>query len=667
MFRATVDPPGVYFDEATPLFRLTGVRMDVCAFVGVAPRGPARVPLADDELDDWLRPLPFLDRQRRRRSVAVAIESFDEYRRVYGGFEGPGRLPYAVQAFFEQGGRRAYIVRIVHEYGDVRDQLGIARAVLDGVQPVGGGVVRLRARHEGAWGNRLRAALFFDTTPVAIDRTRSTPSELFVASDAPIAEGSTLQATMPTGEHRLATVNWVSMVHTTSGSGRQQRIVLTAPLAAAPIAIALVQATVQIGDGAGVNEEHANLALSPRHPRSLADVLSRESDLVIPDPAWVSSELEPQDAQLTVARTRRSQFRSGRDRYRDISPDDFFDATWTLGNDTAGSGVHAVVELSDLAMVCVPDLYDPVAVPPMEDILDRPTLAGDEFEYCLETAPPQRQASAPDELVSLQLNPRLPADLAIISRHQQALVELAETTRGFTALLDVPPGLQLNQMMRWRQQFSSAFAAAYHPWILTAPREDQRDALIRIPPSSVAAGVIADQERRFGVPQGPANVIAVSAVNLDRVVTSEDHASLHTSGINVFVRDPDGFRLTSARTLSTNPHYRQLSVRRLVTMIARTLEQQTQWIVFEPHTAMLRAQLRGALESLLQELYLANAFTGNTEEEAFFVRCDERLNDQRTVDAGKLIAEIGIAPAEPLEFIIVRLVRNVDGRVTVEG
>ena len=666
MFRATVDPPGLYFTDPAPLFTLTGVRMDVCAFVGVAPRGPARAPLSDDELDDPLHRLPFLDLQRRRRSVAVAVESFDEYRRIFGGFEGPGRLPYAVQTFFEQGGRRAYIVRIVHDYGDVRDRLGIARAVIDGVKQAGGGVVRLRARHEGAWGNRLRVELSFHTTPVSIDPARTTSSRLLVATDAPLVAGSTVQATLPGGGRRLATANWVSIVPVPGTNGRQKAIDLTAPLPEIPIAISLVQATVEIDDGAGMTEVHAGVALSPRHPRSLAYVLSRESNLVIPHPEWVDSELEPLDPRLIVSRTRRSQFHGGRNRYRDITSEDFFDAKWVLGNDTAGSGVHAVVKLPDVAMVCMPDLYDPRPIAEPEIVLDQP-FAGPEFVDCVEPPNEQRQAAEFDELVGLRLNPQQPSDLALISQYQRRFVELADTTRAFCALLDVPPGLQLTQVLRWRQQFSSAFAAAYHPWILAAPATDQRDSLIRIPPSAAGAGIIAERELRFGVPHGPANVVAVSAVNLDRLVEPGDHASLHTAGINVFIRDVDGFLLTSARTLSTDPHYRQLSVRRLVTMIARTLEQQTQWIVFEPHTAALRADLKRAIEALLEELYRANAFTGDTEEDAFFVRCDEELNDQRTVDSGKLIAEIGIAPAEPLEFIIVRLVRNVDGRVTVEG
>src|SRR5947199_72942 len=119
--------------------------MDVCAFVGVAPRGPARPARFDvdwatqDECD-----------AKPARSVAVAVESFDAYRRLYGGFEGPGLLPYAVASFFEQGGRRAYIVRIVHAYttpaGDP-DPAGNAAAVAEAALPLatrGGAPLLLR-------------------------------------------------------------------------------------------------------------------------------------------------------------------------------------------------------------------------------------------------------------------------------------------------------------------------------------------------------------------------------------------------------------------------------------------------------------------------------------------------------------------------------------------
>ena len=82
--------------------------MDVCAFVGVAPRGPARVPVAVGSTALARTTGPASSRQRPRRAPwRSPVESFDEYRRLFGGFEGPGLLPYAVATFFEQGGRRA--------------------------------------------------------------------------------------------------------------------------------------------------------------------------------------------------------------------------------------------------------------------------------------------------------------------------------------------------------------------------------------------------------------------------------------------------------------------------------------------------------------------------------------------------------------------------------
>ena len=153
--------------------------MDVCAFVGVAPRGPARVPYTDEE---WLeagstRPLAArcatsrVDPTRPRRVGRGAGGGWDEYTRLFGGFEGPGRLPYAVAAFFEQGGRRAYIVRIVHDVPDATRRpaprsaaAGLAAA--GAPAPASGSAPATRA----AGATALRAALSFATRPLALER-----------------------------------------------------------------------------------------------------------------------------------------------------------------------------------------------------------------------------------------------------------------------------------------------------------------------------------------------------------------------------------------------------------------------------------------------------------------------------------------------------------------
>src|SRR5712691_5426774 len=161
--------PGIYPYPDVPLRALTGVRMDVCAFVGVAPRGPARVPVFDEH---W--------------RVAVAVESFDEYRRFYGGFEGPGLLPYAVAAFFDQGGRRAYIARIVHDY---QNQAINEERVATGKVPdlkMDSGALALRARNEGSWGNGLRASMSFSLGPVHFEASSTTGLTLPADTDLPV-------------------------------------------------------------------------------------------------------------------------------------------------------------------------------------------------------------------------------------------------------------------------------------------------------------------------------------------------------------------------------------------------------------------------------------------------------------------------------------------------
>jgi phage tail sheath protein FI len=124
--------------------------------------------------------------------------------------------------------------------------------------------------------------------------------------------------------------------------------------------------------------------------------------------------------------------------------------------------------------------------------------------------------------------------------------------------------------------------------------------------------------------------------------------------------------LSAARTLSRDPQWRQLSVRRLVTMLKRVLERRLQWMVFESNTPQLRREVAHTLRAYLRELYRAGAFRGATEAEAFFVRCDDRLNPAAVIDQGRLVCEIGVAPAEPLEYLVLRIHRDGDGVLSVE-
>jgi uncharacterized protein len=654
--RIPLGAPGIYHYPDVPLRALTGVRMDVCAFVGVAPRGPARVPVFDEK---WRDGRPCVEPQRpRRRTAAVAVESFDEYRRLYGAFEGPGLLPYAVAAFFEQGGRRAYIARIVHA-----DRLHPENEGQPAVGTVGGastpaGPLILRARNEGSWGNQLSASIRFTYTPVSFEDRAA--ASLTFAGDSDVPAGSLLRLTLEDGSIELRFVTSLVPEGRAGARGFVHRASLSSSVPSLPAGAELAHGVLSLGDGTGRTETHERLGLSFLHPRWMATVLCYESSLAYPDHSWAESEVLPDESAAVVA------FEGGTDLYEKITPQDFFDDSWVLGNDEPGEGVHALVQLPDLSLVVAPDLYSPEPLAEPETITDSVSLAGPTFERCVTVQAPAEQGAATPDLEGLRLDPAIPADLAEITRLQLQLETLAEQVRSFIVLLDVPLGLKQRQILEWRSKFHSAYAAAYHPWLRAARRDDSRDALIRIPPSAVAAGIIARKENLFGVAHGPANELAAEVVTVDDVVSPQRHDELHPHGINVYSRERDGIRLTAARTLSRDPAYRQLSVRRLVTMIKRTLDQQTQWLVFEPNNSALRAEVRKLLEGFLRRLFRAGAFRGATEEESFFVKCDAELHPHRVLDAGQLIALVGVAPAEPLEFIVLRLSRDGDGTLAVE-
>jgi hypothetical protein len=658
--RPPLGAPGIYHAAADPLRALTGVRMDVCAFVGVAPRGPARVPVVDER---WPDDRPCVEPGRpRRRSAAVPVESWDDYLRHFGGFEGPGLLPYAVASFFEQGGRRAYVVRIVHAYGTDEDAAGVAAATLAGITIRGGGAPVLRARSEGRWGDGLRAELTYAARPLFPLQAGLT--EVAFAPDTPLAAGALLRLALPDGERVLRFVAGVRLRGKADSPRRELVATLDVPAPADPVGAELVEAALEVDDGAGRRERHDRLALSPLHRRFLATVLCYESELLYPDSAWAERELDPAGPGLDPAAAAR--FDGGEDRYRAILPEDFLDAEWVLGDEEPGDGVHALVHLDDLALVVCPDLYSPGPLVPIERVVAPATLAGPEFAPCAVVEPPPAQAEPTEELEGLRLDPTLPADLKAITALQRRLERLADDLRSFIVLLDVPPGLSQRRILSWRSEFGSAFAAAYHPWLAVARRDDSRDALVRVNPAAIAAGIVARRERAFGVPYGPFNELAAGVVDVDDDVSPLRHDELHPLGINIFARERDGVRLTAGRTLARDADYRQLSIRRLMTMLRRVLEQQLQWLVFEPNSAGLRSQLRDTITSFLRQLHRANAFAGATEYEAFFVRCDDTLNPPPVVDAGRLVAEVGVAPAEPLEFLVLRIAREGDGTLLVE-
>jgi uncharacterized protein len=436
-----------------------------------------------------------------------------------------------------------------------------------------------------------------------------------------------------------------------------------------PVQVDVITAVVTITDTATDiprTEVIENLGLSHTHPSAVERGIREGSRLLQPAGDWPSRILPPDVLLTPVFGELR---REGQERWADVRAESFVGSvdagllpvggTEPIDPDLVLHGVDRMSLEPDIGLLCVPDLlWDTVVdtASPLEPTIRRRSPV---FAPCLQEPASLRYKPSAPEATLLQG----PAALETVVARQRRLVELAERQRRFVVLLDVPGGLGVADAARWRASFSSSYAAAYMPWLRVSPSAGK---FRRLAPSAAAAGIIASRERRLGLPAGPAGELAVGAVDAGPV-TENEHDSLHLLDINVFRAERDGFRLTAARTLSTDPNYRQLSVRRLMTLVRLSMERQGQWLAFEPHTEDLRREVSWTVTRLLRDLYREGAFAGATEDEAFFVRCDVGNNNRWEQEQGRLLAEIGVAPTAPLEYILFRLVRNTGDAITVEG
>jgi uncharacterized protein len=649
--------PGViYVPDVAPRL-LVGVPMDVVAFVGVAPRGPAWE-LADPRV--W--PVP--DGVVRTRSVPVAVESWDDYVEHFGSFEGPGLLPYAVASFFQQGGRRAWVVRVVADQpgvtgGAVAPPARSGYAFGPVLADVAAQPVTLTARNEGTWGDRLTITLSFVAVPVSV--TSSLVSALALGSPGQVRTGDWLRLVQPGGTRQLRSVVEVSQVGRGDGPGSDWVAHLDGP-AGAPVLVDRVDGVLDVIDRdprRSRREHFEGLGFWPAHPNWIGDVVSRRSSLVelSGDPAGIvirDVTLAPATAGLTV---------HGVDRDPQIAPADFF-GTWLLGDDSATDGLDVLARVEEVATVVVPDLYCPTPLPTATPVFDPPTLAGPIFAECLPLRAPVPVTPPPPGLTGLALDPADAAQLELIIGLQQQVVAYAESLQ-LVALLDVPPGLAPRAVLSWRSRFDSAWAAASHPW-LRVPLGDGSAGLVSVNPSAAAAGILARTEQVHGVPHGPANEPVVGAVDVTDRVDQVHHDQLHQAGIDVYRMQPDGVWLTGARTLSGDPAWRQLSVRRLVSWLERTVRQELAWTVFEPNDRVLRSRLELLLNQLLARMFALGAFAGATPAQSWFVRTVDAGGLPTEVDAGQLLCWVGVAPAEPVEFIIVCISLDGQGAVRTE-
>ncbi|MDT5091987.1 MAG: uncharacterized protein QOH60_1350 [Mycobacterium sp.] len=254
----------------------------------------------------------------------------------------------------------------------------------------------------------------------------------------------------------------------------------------------------------------------------------------------------------------------------------------------------------------------------------------------------------PDLLTAYQ---RGAVDLDTVQSVQTAMIAHCELMGDRIAILDPPPGLNAQQIKEWRVDkaaYDSKFAALYWPWVSTGNGY--------LPPSGFVAGIWGRNDDTRGVHKAPANEIVRGAIRVETQITRKEHDLLNPVGINCIRSFPGrGIRVWGARTLSSDPAWRYLNIRRLFNFLEESILTSTDWVVFEPNDHALWAKLRRTISAFLVMQWRSGALFGLTPDEAFYVKCDDETNPAEGIDAGQVVCEIGIAPVKPAEFVIFRL------------
>lgn len=243
------------------------------------------------------------------------------------------------------------------------------------------------------------------------------------------------------------------------------------------------------------------------------------------------------------------------------------------------------------------------------------------------------------------------------------------------AILDGVPALDSDVVTAQRNALAGeagGYGALYYPWLWAQGGDGPPR---YVPPCGHLAGIYSRNDRRVGVHKAPANEVVEGVLDLQINLTGPQVGGLYETqvgapnqgAVNCLRAFPGrGIRVWGARTLSTDPAWRDVNARRLVGTISRWIERFMTSLVHEPNDVRLWVRIMRELTAYLDGLFQRGALKGRTAAEAFFVKCDNETNSSDVIDAGMVVTQIGVAPTAPAEFIIVRAIHGASG-VTVSA
>jgi phage tail sheath protein FI len=279
--------------------------------------------------------------------------------------------------------------------------------------------------------------------------------------------------------------------------------------------------------------------------------------------------------------------------------------------------------------------------------------------------------AAPDAMTLLLSNGKL--DVPAIVQVQQEMLGHCAQLGNRLAILDALPQRATDGILEQRDKITVGQAepvngALYYPWIKTV-----RERLA--PPCGHVAGIFARADARVGVFKAPANEEIFGVFDLGVRVPRPDDPDQEIDGeieIDNSIQDqlnPEGvnclrafrgrgIRVWGARTLSRDPNWRYVNVRRLFLTLNRWIDTNMAFATFEPNEPRLWARIQRELTTYLTKLARDGALKGATPDQAFFVKCNAETNPPELREVGQVVTEIGLAPLSPAEFIVVRIIHR---------
>jgi phage tail sheath protein FI len=613
----------VYVEEVSFRARsIEGVPTSTTGFAGLTRSGPVQYIVGSTGM------------RGPRTTEPRLITSFTEFERTYGGLEplspaGGDRIPYlahAARAFFLNGGVRLYVSRVFAPSAtDTEAGWGLAsRAVAVASTPAT--TATWRARWPGEFGNVLvqvksvRSKNVGFTHPVWGLQARGAQAGTVVEITPDPKSGPVDPAPLVAANLAIVRVDADKRQTFMKADG-------TATAVQGGSGLQIVELSVNVTVTDERIDSYTGLGADPNHKRFIGKLLQKDHPIDEDAVVWLDyGGYDPSDPATSVFGPGANAIDLMVALQQNPNP------RLTGGNDGAApgtgdlagheaslddaniraTGLAALGEIDDIAIVAMPD----AAV--FDADVDRFTAA-------------------------------------------QLLIQHAESLRYRIAVVDGPPQSSLTDIRHFRGQFDTKYAAIYHPWVeildpLERPTQGAPPKRLMLPASGFVCGIYARSDIARGVFKAPANEVVQGLTRFEANINKARQDVLNPEGINALRFFPDrGNRVWGARTMSSDPEWKYVNVRRLFIFLEHSIDKSTQWAVFEPNNERLWANVRQEVEDFLLVQWRDGALMGAKPEQAYFVRCDRTTMTQNDLDNGRLICLIGVAPTYPAEFVIFRI------------